>query len=199
MIPAKQPPKTPTTPTSPSGPPSRVHTPTSQSPRPTSLVYSPGLLTAAMGVQATVEEPPQVSKMEIREQARGIVDSWGTVVKTVLRNANVGEELGGAAKNFVYAESNIKSTQQSLEKINMLLAQLHDRHIAALDHFRQVSQIQEALQMEELVSRARNGEGRPRSRRAAGATATASAPATVAVAAGAGTAVAVKAGGGAEQ
>ncbi|RUP46137.1 hypothetical protein BC936DRAFT_147309 [Jimgerdemannia flammicorona] len=178
MKPSKSRPNTPTSPTfsTASASSSRSQTPVSQSPRPSSLLVThPGLLAAAMGAQATIEDPLQASKQDIREQARSVLDGWGGVAKTVTRTADVSEELYRNARALGSAEVNIKSTQQSLDRLNAMLTQLHDRHNATLDHLHQITQIQDSLKLSGLVEKIRAGDSTRGSVKASAAVAVVSA------------------------
>ncbi|KAG9300708.1 hypothetical protein G9A89_023506 [Geosiphon pyriformis] len=70
-------------------------------------------------------------KSEIKEKPFA---SSRNLVKTIVRNANVSEEVVRTAKLFAALDTSMKSTYQSLEKITLGISQIQERNIQILEN-----------------------------------------------------------------
>ncbi|CAG8483759.1 5524_t:CDS:10 [Ambispora leptoticha] len=74
-----------------------------------------------------------------------------SVVKSVVRNANINEEVMRTAKLFVAVDASMKSTYQSMEKITAGIVQLQERNTQTLENLHVIPQIYGGLIVEELI------------------------------------------------
>ncbi|CAB4428103.1 unnamed protein product [Rhizophagus irregularis] len=79
-------------------------------------------------------------KIELNEKAQNSFGSVRGIVKTVIKNANVSEELMKTAKLFANLDVSMKSTHQLRERNNQMLEILHI-----------IPQINDGLNVEELI------------------------------------------------
>ncbi|CAB4383348.1 unnamed protein product [Rhizophagus irregularis] len=80
-------------------------------------------------------------KIELNEKAQNSFGSVRGIVKTVIKNANVSEELMKTAKLFANLDVSMKSTHQSLEKLTIGITQLRERNNQMLEILHIIPQI----------------------------------------------------------
>ncbi|RHZ72248.1 hypothetical protein Glove_243g40 [Diversispora epigaea] len=90
-------------------------------------------------------------KPELNEKSQNAFLGVRGIVKTVIRNSNVSEEVMRTAKLFANIDVSMKSTQQSLEKLTAGVTQLRERNMQMLDALYIVPQISDGLNVEELI------------------------------------------------
>ncbi|CAG8505389.1 13467_t:CDS:2 [Cetraspora pellucida] len=92
-------------------------------------------------------------KLELNEKAQNVFGDVRGIVKTVIKNSNVSEEVMRTARLFSNFDTSMKSTHQSLQKLTQGINELQERNNQILDLLYMLPQISEGLKIEGLVKR----------------------------------------------
>ncbi|CAH1764728.1 12912_t:CDS:2 [Entrophospora sp. SA101] len=93
-----------------------------------------------------------MKKTELNDKAQNAFGSVRGVVKTMLRNANVNEEIMKTARLFANLDMTMKSTYQSLDKLSAGLSQLEERNLQIVETLHLIPKINYDLKIEEMIS-----------------------------------------------
>ncbi|CAG8713158.1 10793_t:CDS:2, partial [Dentiscutata heterogama] len=97
-----------------------------------------------------------IMKLELNEKAQNVFGDVRGIVRTVVKNSNVSEEVMRTARLLANLDTSMKSTHQSLQKLTQGITELQERNTQILDLLYMLPQVSEGLKIEGLIKRPPN-------------------------------------------
>ncbi|CAG8766474.1 18354_t:CDS:2, partial [Dentiscutata erythropus] len=95
-------------------------------------------------------------KLELNEKAQNVFGDVRGIVRSVVKNSNVSEEVMKTARLLANLDTSMKSTHQSLQKLTQGITELQERNTQILDLLYMLPQVSEGLKIEGLIKRPPN-------------------------------------------